>query len=172
MKRMSAVLLAFSFFCSSIASAPRQALKVGSAAPEFSVTDLAGNKFTSAQLKGNLTVLDVWATWCEPCVADIPLFNRLHAKYAGRGIRVIGIAVQSGSAEDIKLHVAKLGIQYQVLVGTDRVVENYVEVGFPITYLIAPDGTIAKKYLGSVPDNETGKELDLDREINRFIQGR
>ena len=146
------------------------ALNVGSPAPAFRVNDLAGKKFTSNQLKGRLTVLDVWATWCEPCIEDIPMFNRLYAKYGGAGIKVIGIAVQSGSAADIKKHVAKLGVQYPVLVGNDRIVGEYVDVGFPITYLISPDGKIAKKYIGVLPDKQTRKEMDLEREIERFIK--
>ena len=146
------------------------ALHVGSPAPAFRVTDLAGKPFTSEQLKGSLTVLDVWATWCEPCIDDIPMFNRLHAKYAGAGIKVIGIAVQSGSAADIKAHVAKLGVRYPVLVGNDQIVGEYVDVGFPITYLISPDGKIAKKYIGVLPDKQTRKEMDLEREIERFIK--
>ena len=156
MKTLLALLMAF-------------ALQVGGSAPPFRLNDLAGKAFSSAQLKGSLTVLDVWATWCEPCIDEIPMFNRLHTKYSRNGIKVIGIAVQSGSAKDIDAHVGKLGVKYPILVGTDRTVEEYVEVGFPVTYLIAPDGTIAKKYVGAWSDKEKGKEEDIEHEIDIFL---
>ena len=57
-----------------------------------------------------------------------------------------------------------------MLVGNDQIVEEYVDVGFPITYLISPDGKIAKKYIGVLPDKQTRKEMDLEREIERFIK--
>jgi thiol-disulfide isomerase/thioredoxin len=149
-----------------------QAARAGSAMPDFKLADIAGKEFKSSQLKGSVVVLDVWATWCEPCIDDIPIFNRLHEKYADRGLKVVGIAVQSGWANDIKPHVTKLGIKYLVLVGNEEVTQQYVEVGFPITYLIAPDGKIVKKYMGSVPDQKIGKEMDLEREIDRLLQAR
>jgi thiol-disulfide isomerase/thioredoxin len=132
---------------------------------DFKLPDLAGKEFKSSQLKGSVVVLDLWATWCEPCIADIPIFNRLHEKYAGREVKVVGIAVQSGWAKDIKPHVAKLVIKYRVLVGNDQIMERYVNVGFPTTYLIGRDGKIAKKYMGIFPD----KEMDLEREIHRLL---
>ena len=144
----------------------------GSTLPDFKLADLAGKPFRSSQLKGSVVVLDVWATWCEPCIADIPMFNRLHDKYAGRGLKVVGIAVQSGWAKDVKPHVAKLGIKYLVLVGNDKVTGQYVDVGFPITYLIGEDGKIIKKYTGTFPGRENGKEMDLEREMDRLLQPR
>src|SRR3954468_4084227 len=168
MKRMILACLTAAVLCKAGTLTAREGLKVGGAAPAFRLNDLSGKQFASAQLKGTLTVLDVWAIWCEPCIEGIPMFNRLHAKYAGAGIKVIGIAVQSGSAQDIKVHVSKLGIRYPVLVGTDKTVGDYVEVGFPMTYLISPDGTIAKKYIGVLPETEADKETDLEKEIDRY----
>jgi len=142
---------------------------VGLPAPDFKLPDLNGNKFRSSQLRGSVVVLDLWATWCEPCVADIPMFNRVHEKFQSRGVKVIGIAVESGWAKDIKPHVAKHAIKYPVLVGNDRIVEQYQMIGFPTTYLIGRDGKIAKKYTGTVPDTEAQKEADLNREIEMLL---
>ena len=171
-KFAAAVLVAIALFCSPARLLHGQAAKAGSAAPEFRLKDLSGKEVRSSQLKGMVVVLDVWATWCEPCIEGIPMFNRLHDKYAGRGLQVVGIAVQSGSAQDIKSHVAKLGIKYRVLIGNEKTVQNYVDVGFPITYLIGPDGKIRKKYIGSLPETETAKEVDLDHEINALLVAR
>ena len=77
----------------SAASAAGQGVSIGSPALDFKLPDLNGKQFKSSQLKGSIVVLDLWATWCEPCVADIPMFNRLHEKFASRGVKVVGIAV-------------------------------------------------------------------------------
>src|SRR5690349_17588595 len=58
-------------------------------APRFTLIDLNGKEFDSSQLKGSVVVLDLWATWCAPCIADIPMFNRLQEKYGPRGLKVV-----------------------------------------------------------------------------------
>ena len=148
-----------------VACASGQGVSIGSPAPEFKLPDLNGKEFKSSQLKGSIVVLDLWATWCEPCVADIPMFNRLHEKFASRGVKVVGVAVESGWAKDIKPHVTKHSIKYSVLVGNEKIIEQYQMIGFPTTYLIGTDGKIVKKYIGTIPDTEAQKEADLNHEI-------
>ena len=153
----------------SAASATGQGLSVGTSAPDFRLPDLNGKQFKSSQLKASIVVLDLWATWCEPCVADIPIFNRLHEKFANRGVKIVGVAVQSGWRNDIKPHVARHTIKYTVLVGNAKIVEMYRMIGFPTTYLIGRDGKIVKKYIGTVPDTEAQKEADLNHEIEMLV---
>jgi peroxiredoxin len=168
--KLTITLASALLICCSAVAIGQHAPKTGSALPDFKLPDLGGKQFRSSQLKGSVVVLDVWATWCEPCVADIPIFNRLHEKYTGRGLKVVGIAVQSGWAKDIKRHVARLGIKYVVLVGNDKITEQYVDVAFPMTYLIDQRGKIVKKYTGTFPGQENGKEMDLEREIEGLLQ--
>src|SRR2546428_9832056 len=104
----------------SVVNAAGQGLSLGDPAPDFKLPDLNGKEFKSSQLKGSIVVLDLWATWCEPCVADIPMFNRLQEKFASRGVKIVGVAVESGWAKDIKPHVAKHAIKYTVLVGNEK----------------------------------------------------
>ena len=145
-------------------------LRPGGLAPDFKLNDLNGKVFKSSQLQGSVVLLDLWATWCEPCIADIPMLNRLHEKFGSRGLKVIGIAVESGWAKDIKPHVAKLGIRYPVLVGTEKIVEQYEMIGFPTTYLMGRDGKLVKKYLGTLPDQEKEKETEMERDIEALLR--
>ena len=168
MKWIAGVLLVAGFFIT-IEVAGQTAIKPGNPTPEFKLTDLNGKAFKSSQLQGNVVLLDLWATWCEPCIADIPMLNRLHEKFGGRGLKVVGIAVESGWAKDIRPHVAKLGIKYPVLVGTDKIVEQYEMIGFPTTYLIGKDGRMIKKYLGTLPDQEREKEAEMERDIEALL---
>ena len=130
----------------------------------FKLPDLDGNQISSADLKGSIIVLDFWATWCGPCLAEIPTFNSLHAKYAGRGVKVIGIAVQSGWAQDIKPYRDKHKVAYSTLIGDEEVVEKYSVVGFPTTYILDKDFKVYRKFTGELPDRK-----ELEREIESLL---
>ena len=156
--------------CMSIGLMGQTGLKPGGAVPDFKLNDLNGKAFKSSQLQGSVVLLDLWATWCEPCIADIPMLNRLHEKFGRRGLKVVGIAVESGWAKDIKPHVAKLGIKYPVFVGTEKIVEQYEMIGFPTTYLMGRDGKLVKKYLGTLPDHEKEKETEMEHDIEALLR--
>ena len=139
-------------------------------APRFQLIDLNGKEFDSAVLKGHVVVLDLWATWCEPCVADIPMFNRLQEKYGPRGLKIVAAAMQSGWAQDIRPSVEKHGMKYTIVIGDEKLAEQYPYIGLPTTYLIGKDWKIAKKFVGTIPDKEDEKEGDFEREIERLLQ--
>ena len=170
MRLIPATVLAAGLLWSAGRASGQETIKPGGPTPEFKLNGLDGKAFKSSQLKGSVVLLDLWATWCEPCLADIPIFNRLHEKFGTRGLKVVGIAVESGWAKDIKPHVSKLGITYPILVGTEKIVQRYAVIGFPSTYLIGKDGRIVKKYLGSLPDQEGELERDLTREIEKLLR--
>src|SRR6516225_9947184 len=89
---------------------------------QFSLLKLDGQPLRSEDLKDNIVVLDFWATWCENCVSEIPEFNKLDKEYSSRGVKVIGLAVQSGWASDIQKFVKEYNMRYTVVVGNDDTV--------------------------------------------------
>ena len=134
-------------------------------APAFSLPDLRGKRTKSADLEGSIVILDFWATWCVPCVGEIPAFNQLQEKYGRQRIKVIGLAVQSGWVRDIKRFATKYKMRYAILVGTDDTVSDFDVIAFPTTYVIAPGWKVFKKYSGTYAD----KGKDIERDINTLL---
>jgi cytochrome c biogenesis protein CcmG/thiol:disulfide interchange protein DsbE len=168
MKRTAlAIALVFALFgCSSNrTSANQDPANVAPAkgAPEFSLENIRGGKTTSKDFRGKVAVVDFWATWCDPCKAEVPHFNKLSQDYQGRDVQVVGIAIES-PRKDIAPTVKEVGINYMVLVGTDEVVDGFGGViGYPTTYVVTKDWKIYKKYMGALPDKEARIRKDIDK---------
>jgi peroxiredoxin len=134
--------------------------------PDFSLPKLDGQTLRSDDLKDQIIVLDFWATWCENCVSEIPDFNKLEKEYSPRGVKVIGLSVQSGWASDIQKVVKQYNMRYTVLVGNDDTVSDFGVISFPNTYVIGPGWKLYKKYSGV---SET-KGADIRRDIETLLK--
>ncbi len=135
---------------------------------EFSLPKLDGQTLGSEDLKDKIVVLDFWATWCENCVSEIPEFNKLEKEYSARGVKVIGLAVQSGWASDIQKFTKQYNMRYTVLVGNDDTVSDFGVISFPNTYVIGPGWKLYKKYSGV---SET-KAADIRRDIETLLKAK
>src|SRR5947199_9221897 len=79
-------------------------------APDFDLENVAGGKIKSADLKGKVSIVDFWATWCEPCLSEIPKYNKLTEEYKGKDVQIVGITVES-AYKDIKPKVQETGMK-------------------------------------------------------------
>lgn len=129
---------------------------VGSQAPSFSLTSLDGTTVKSSALKGNVVVLNFWATWCQPCMSEIPELKQVAADSK---MKVIGIALDQDGAKTIKPFVASNNINYTVLVGNEEVFQRFNGVGIPYTLVLDRSQRIVKIYRG--PTTKTALEQDL-----------
>ena len=117
---------------------------------------------TSEDLKGKVAVVDLWATWCRPCLEDIPIYNQLYDAFKGQDVAIVGIAVYS-PRRDIPSKVRQFGIKYQVLIGDDQALEAFGRIqAFPTVFVISKEGKIYKRYVGAVPKKTETIKRDIE----------
>ena len=93
-------------------------------------------------------LLNFWATWCGPCLAEIPRFSGWQKQYGPQGLQVLGISMDDDSAP-VKRAIRKYRIAYPVLMGDEHLGELYGGVlGLPLSYIIDPSGHIVGRYQG------------------------
>jgi len=133
------------------------------ALPKLNLQDFEGKAVPSDQFKGNIVVLDFWATWCVPCIGEIPTFNRLQEKYGDKGVKVVGIAMASGEAKEVKPYIGRNKMKYTVLMGDDDQVYDLNVLAFPTTYLVTRDMKVFRRYIGAGPRKAAEIEADIQK---------
>ncbi|MFK2878851.1 TlpA family protein disulfide reductase [Rhodanobacter hydrolyticus] len=129
--------------------------------PAIHVTTMDGKAYDLAAQHGHWVIVNFWATWCVPCIAEMPVLSHYVASH--KNVRAIGLAYEDSEPADIKAFLAKHPVVYPIAqVTLDKPVKDFDEPrGLPTTYLIAPDGTVAAHFLGPID------AAKLDAAINK-----
>jgi cytochrome c biogenesis protein CcmG, thiol:disulfide interchange protein DsbE len=143
-------------------------VSVGSKAPPIEGVTLDGTKRskTLADYRGKVVLLNVWATWCEPCRVEMPSIEKLHREFGPHGLAVVAVSVDDPGAESRIIDFTKeLQLTFEVLHDPRQVTtRNYQITGYPETFVIARDGTIRKKFIGASDWSSEGNRA-LVREL-------
>jgi peroxiredoxin len=122
---------------------------VGKRAPDFTLADLQGNTVSLSEFKGKVVMLDFWATWCPPCVQEIPHFIELYEEYREQGLAMIGISLDRQGVGVVKAFSQRYGINYPILMADGSISAKYGGIrGIPTTFVIDREGTIKRMYVG------------------------
>lgn len=133
------------------------------ALPPINLQDFDGKAVPSDHFKGSIIVLDFWATWCVPCIAEIPALNRLQEKYGAKGVKVLGVTMASGDASEVKPFIGRNKMKYTVLMGDDDQVYDLNVVAFPTTYVVTRDMKVFRRYIGASPTKAADIEADIEK---------
>ena len=145
-----------------------QTPEVGAPAPAFAAITTTGDSVTLASLRGRVVLLNVWATWCQPCLEEIPQLIALHDAYAPRGLSVVGVSIDAaGMGGDVSDFATVHGMRYPLWLDPDqRVSVQFLMRGVPETILLDRAGIIRARVIGALrPGDST-----LTRSIERSLQ--
>jgi len=132
----------------------------GRPAPDFSLAPYEGSEISLDSLRGQVVVLNFWASWCEPCREEAPALERIWRAYGKRGVAFVGVNVQD-TAKGSLAFIEQFDITYPN--GPDpyeRIARAYRVFGYPETYVIDRDGRVDKRYIGAVDEAALQAALD------------
>ena len=125
---------------------------VGSEAPDFAARTVDSSATVRGfdHYRGKVVVLNIWATWCAPCIYEMPSFARLRKAVPDTNLAIVAVSVDEiVGADSVRAFVTSLGVNFDVLLdSTTQIARDYQVTGYPETFVIAKDRTIRKKWIG------------------------
>jgi peroxiredoxin len=135
-------------------------LHIGDLAPDFSLELLDGSTFILSEQKGNVVLINVWASWCIPCREEAPALQAAYLTYQKKGVAFIGVAVQD-SEKKIRKFVDEFGITFPIAFDRkSEVVDVYNLYGIPKTFILDREGRLSFISIGAVSERILTKEIE------------
>ena len=130
--------------------------------PPFKLTSLTDQTvIDSSQFKGKVLLVSFFASWCPPCIMEIPSLIELQNSFGPKGFSVVAFSVDSGSLAPLKSIIAQKKINYPVFMADPDVTEGFGRVtGIPVSYLVNRQGQLVKKHLGYIEHDVLAEEIE------------
>jgi cytochrome c biogenesis protein CcmG/thiol:disulfide interchange protein DsbE len=140
-------------------------VEVGSKAPQFHAVTLAkGDSATLDRYQGEVVLLNVWATWCEPCRVEMPSMQRLQEALAPKGLKIVAVSIDEGSREGVRDFQRQFGLTFEILQDRTRSIERiYQTTGVPESFVLNRDGEIVKKVIGATTWDSPANQALFER---------
>ena len=130
-------------------------------APAFTLKSVDGKTVSLSDYKGKAVLLNFWATWCGPCKLEMPWLIQMQKKYASQGFTVLGISEDDGSAKEVSDFMAKMGVDYPVLMYDDQMNRAYGGIDYlPTSYYIGRDGKVIIESGGLISESEMEANIE------------
>jgi len=130
--------------------------RIGEPAVEYAASTLDGQEVTLASLRGEVVLLNLWATWCVPCRQETPYLESVYEEKHDRGLEIVGISMDTGdAAEAVAAFVNDFKVTYTILHDPQmRGLELYQVIGLPATFLIDREGVLRWMRYGPIPEGD------------------
>ena len=163
MKGLRIILLVLSIFMgSSLASSGL----TGQTAPDFVLKSSTGENLRLSEYRGDVVMINFWATWCGPCRQEMPLLDELYGRYQRVGFSLLGVNIDDDSRRAMAM-VKELGVRFPVLFDEEKKVSKLYEVeAMPLTILLDREGTVRHIHYGYKP----GYEQKYQNEIRSLLR--
>jgi len=150
----------------------QQGLKVnvGDPAPAFSLKDASGKEYTLDTLKGRVVLMDFWATWCGPCTAAMPSIQKLHERFDGKPVSILGVNVSERKPDAGVKFMEKKKYTYPCLVQGEALADAVGVTGIPTILLIGPDGKVLHTGVGFGPGEEEHLAKMIEEQLAKLAK--
>ncbi len=131
-----------------------EGVEVGKRAPDYRTVRLGTQDSVSVQqeAKGQVTLINIWATWCVPCRAEMPAMEKLYRELGPKGLRILAVSIDEGDPKDVRSFVNELGLSFEILHDKSGEIQRvYQTTGVPESFLLDRNGVIVKKVIGEHP---------------------
>jgi cytochrome c biogenesis protein CcmG/thiol:disulfide interchange protein DsbE len=130
-------------------------------APDFTLQDASGRTITLSELKGQVVLLNFWATWCGPCKIEMPWFIDFQRKYKDRGFSVVAVSLDEEGWDVVRPYSQEMQFNFPVVVGNEEVASKFGDVSaLPTTVVINKEGMIVSTHTGLIGRSDYEKEIE------------
>ena len=138
-----------------------EGVEVGKRAPDYRTVRLGTDDSVSihTEARGQVTLVNIWATWCIPCRAEMPAMEKLYHELGPKGLRILAVSIDDGDPKDVRSFVSELGLTFEILHDkTGDIQRVYQTTGVPESFLLDRNGVIVFKVIGEHPWSSPSKQ--------------